>query len=41
MLTIACDPEATYEGMLQDGYYQLVPGTILCFSKRGMSTQYL
>lgn len=41
MLTIAADPEAAYENMLQDGYYQLVPGTILCFSKRGMPTEFL
>lgn len=33
MLTIAFDPE--------DGYYQLVPGTILCVSKWEMPTEFL
>ncbi|WP_442913515.1 tyrosine-type recombinase/integrase [Lacrimispora sp.] len=41
MLTLKPDPEAAYNTMLEDGYMELTPDTILCFSKRGMPTQYL
>jgi len=41
MLSIASDPEAAYEAMMNEGYYQLTPDTILCFSKRGMPTEFL
>jgi len=41
MLTLKPDPETAYNTMLEDGYLELTPDTILCFSKRGMPTQYL
>lgn len=41
MLTLKPDPEAAYESILKDGYLELTPDTVLCFSKRGMPTQYL
>lgn len=41
MLTLKPDPEAAYETIINDGYLELTPDTILCFSKRGMPTQYL
>lgn len=41
MLTLKSDPEAAYESILKDGYLELTPDTVLCFSKRGMPTQYL
>lgn len=41
MLIIAPDPKVAYETMLKDGYYPLTPDTVLCFSKRGMPTEYL
>ncbi|MBE5990526.1 MAG: hypothetical protein E7250_22710 [Paenibacillaceae bacterium] len=41
MLTLKPDPEAAYETIINEGYLELTPDTILCFSKRGMPTQYL
>ncbi len=41
MLTLKPDPEAAYNTMLEVGYMELTPDTILCFSKRDMTTQYL
>lgn len=41
MLTLKPDPEAAYETIINEGYLELTPDTILRFSKHGMPTQYL
>jgi len=41
MLVLNPDPEAAYEMILNEGYIELTPDTILCFSQCGMPTKYL
>ena len=41
MLMLNPDPEAAYEMILSEGYIELTPDTVLCFSQCGMPTKYL